>query len=104
MIERIASIRHKDGSITIKPFFGEDFDTAEQMAREWIATVFSAADQMEIEYEEFFLLSIKHFVRSTPELVQHSRSLSQEDCEFLTECRISLEGLCIEERMKKDDQ
>lgn len=63
MIERIATVRHKDGSITIKPFFGEDFDTAEQAARDWLNTIQSAYEFIAIEYEQFFLLSIENFVQ-----------------------------------------
>ena len=94
MIERIASVRHKDGSITIKPFFGEDFDSAEQAARDWLSTNQSASEFIAIEYEQFFLLSIENFVqRPAAEVVTHSRVLSQEDREFLAGCLISTEGL-----------
>jgi hypothetical protein len=94
MIERIASVRHKDGSITVKPFWGEDFETAEQAARDWVSTIFSADDNVAIEYEQYFLLSIDNFVqRPAARVVRHSRVLSAEDREFLAGCRISAEGL-----------
>lgn len=94
MIERIASVKHKDGSITFKACFGEDFDSAEQVARDWLGTLQSPFEFIAIEYEEFFLMSVKHFVRRpAAEVVTHSRILSQEDREFLAGCLISTEGL-----------
>lgn len=94
MIERIASVRHKDGSVTVKPFFGEDFDKAEQAARDWLSTLQSPFEFIAIEYKQYFLMSIKHFVqRPAAEDVTYSRVLSHEDREFLAGCLISTEGL-----------
>ena len=63
MIERIASVRHKDGSITIKACFGEDFDSAEQAARDWLGTLQSPFEFIAIEYEQYFLMSVKILYR-----------------------------------------
>lgn len=96
---RIAMVKTPSNELRVKAFCAQDFEDAEQAAKDWIATIIGNGDDIKIVNFDYVSPVIEYFVEHYFETVNvpvvFSRVLSDEDIAFLVACGINMEELLM---------
>jgi hypothetical protein len=94
---RIAMLKKANDELHMKAFFAEDVNDAQTAACEWVTKNQECSDDMKIVYPDICLAVVEYFIThnavcSDPPVV-HSRTLSDEDRQFLADVLVNMEDI-----------